>query len=570
MFSFIHTFTNASLPGLQKQGLWHAGDGLKIMHKPYFPAERGFNEYAKPGTLLYQTLRELRCPFYIDRMQGGLPFPYWYPFNTGLLEQYKELLGDNFWGFQMHEWASNFRSDMPRITAALKKWREENPGTPEERFWNAAVQSAKTDPMALFTEAFTVAEWSKTEPPQSCSEFIGRLRPLWDMRSRQTGCPLIPADSYYMAPKIEIAGGAKLLLPEIGWQIPGSRFQIAYTRGMAKAAHIRWGVYYECWGGQKDYSITIPYSVNSADNEWQEKDLMKDMERITGGRSEQGGSSRSLQERLWLYAYFAGARVMGEEYGVCNTFRNYQDFELSEYGEVKKRFLDFVQKFPDVGSSYTPVAIALPQELEIYSLNDDGNSYLQFPLFGAKGAGAIDEVLSGKIKKARSVIRALLYNGQADDILPGKDRHCIQNSPYPDIFDVLHGDQTEALSHYEYIIDLTGDEQFAARYKNIIEPQELEGLLPQLLPCTLTGGVHYMFNKTQQGWLLLAINNEGVLRDNFSGDSFCEKARIISRVDMRCAQTALHALAGSGEIFQEDGKYTLSLGAGEWLLIALA
>ena len=76
MFSFIHTYTADTVEGLFRQGLFRKGDGLKMMHKSYLPSEYQFNEMGAVGGKLYNTLKSLRCPFYIDRFQGGIGLPW--------------------------------------------------------------------------------------------------------------------------------------------------------------------------------------------------------------------------------------------------------------------------------------------------------------------------------------------------------------------------------------------------------------------------------------------------------------------------------------------------------------
>ena len=124
MFHFIHTYTEDSFPGLVSSGLWRVGDGLKLMHKPGFLPPHDFNSAVAPGAPLERLLRELRCPFYIDRLQGGIGFTKTYPYDPALLAHYRDMPGGQFFGFQMHEWASNLRSDEKRIRELCER---ENP-----------------------------------------------------------------------------------------------------------------------------------------------------------------------------------------------------------------------------------------------------------------------------------------------------------------------------------------------------------------------------------------------------------------------------------------------------------
>ncbi len=567
MFKFIHTYTEDSFRGLFEKGLWRDGDGLKLMHKNYLPKERSFNEIAKVGGVLYNRLKELNCPFYIDRFQGGISFPYAYDYDKALLNEYKEMLGDKFLGFQIHEWASNFESENKRNLQAEKKWTEEHGSL--DGFWEYYIEAVKTDSMALFTEAWSVPEWSKMKHPENIDEFMDYVYKMWKLRAAETGCPLFPADSGYLAPKIEIEMGAKMLLPEIGWQIEGTRVQIAYNRGMANAANIPWGVYYECWGanqdgrdGSVDDRLTVPYSLDVADNEWTEGNLRGNVIEKTHSNPENGGSSRSLQERMWIYSYFSGAQLMGEEYGVCNTFRNLKDFELSEYGLVKKKFLDFTTKYPNLGETYTPVAIVLPADLPIYTF-EAPDRYLGYPLEQK------DYVLAEKIRNIKKTMNTLFYKKAPDYDWVGRDAHCMQNTDYPDVFNIIHGDMEEALNEYDYIIDLTGDPNFAKSHSNIVDVDALDSILKKILPCRFSETLHTAYNRTENGWLVFVANNNGILRSADDGEYAEENTTVVADIISNGTDVKPNKLEGSGELLFDGKEYKLSLGAGQWIILEL-
>ena len=87
-----------------------------------------FNEVAKKGGELYKLIKEKKLPLYIDRLQGG-DFIYHYDFDEELLAEYEELLGDDFYGFQIHEWLSNYHND---IRIRLKTLPRTSRGPPEK------------------------------------------------------------------------------------------------------------------------------------------------------------------------------------------------------------------------------------------------------------------------------------------------------------------------------------------------------------------------------------------------------------------------------------------------------
>ena len=129
MLKFFHGYHPDVWDALVKSGMMTEYDGVRIPQDITIREYKQFNNVAKLGGHLHKFMLEHKCPFYIDRFQGGIPFPYAYDFDKELLEEYKNLLGENFWGFQMHEWASNYRGEMERVEEALKEFKVKYSGT---------------------------------------------------------------------------------------------------------------------------------------------------------------------------------------------------------------------------------------------------------------------------------------------------------------------------------------------------------------------------------------------------------------------------------------------------------
>jgi hypothetical protein len=119
-FCFYHPYHPETWQAMIDCGLVRDGDGVKFSQSLLIKDEYKFNNLAAEGTELYNYLREKRSPFYIDRLQGGCYIEE-YPYDMTLIDKYREMLGDRFIGWQMHEWLSNYKSDLGKMTKKCKK-----------------------------------------------------------------------------------------------------------------------------------------------------------------------------------------------------------------------------------------------------------------------------------------------------------------------------------------------------------------------------------------------------------------------------------------------------------------
>ena len=69
------------------------------------------------------------------------------------------------------------------------------------------------------------------------------------------------------------------------------------------------------------------------------------------------------------------------------------------------------------------------------------------------------------------------------------------NIRLPDSVDMLTQKEEAALGKYAYIVDLTGDVDFAARHDNIIPADKVAEKLRELLPVKVEGECHFMVNE---------------------------------------------------------------------------
>lgn len=544
MFRFFHTYHPQTWEATVRAGLVGADDGLRCMQHVFLKDDEKFNAMMAKGSPFRAMLEESGMPFYFDRLLGGIFFDENYRYDMALVNEVKERFGDSFFGFQIHEWGSNYLNDWLRLqNTPIDEW------TPKGIREGLCRKHGGAFP---WVESHSSAEFAAMRQPQNATEFVQHMKSIYRNRATMFGDLLIPADSFFMAPRIEIQNGAKYLMPEVGWQVANMRVQVAYTRGMARAAGIPWGVYYEPWGGEP-FGVT---SNNVGHNEWNLSSNGVWMFEMLG---EKGGSSRLLQDRIYRYAYASGASFISEEWGLCNTFLDWEDFELSQYGKVKLEFLKEVRSDFEIGAPYTPIAVVLPADLEVFDLwllAKENTRYLGFPMEESKKC-QYEDVAEG--------LRALFGDSSQAH---GNEAHVIKNGGMPDVFDILHADHEEALSHYDYLIDLTGDASFAQKHTNVVKLDDLENLLRSILPCWVDGGVHWMLNRVTDGYRLMIFNHNGIDRSVAFGDRFLKEADLTGRID---AKGTLRLLNSSRCDFRTDGQErNVALSAGGYATFVLS
>lgn len=542
MFTYFHCYHPDTWDAQIKAGFIDEHAGVRFMQTATLPEELKFNNLAAKGSEFYNMMLRNPMPMYIDRLQGGVVFED-YKYDRSLIEVYREMLGENFMGFQMHEWMNNLASDLGRISECIGDlpWTAEN---------ITRCVSEKYPMNYLWLEAQTAEEYEKLGKISTAEELIKATEDLFRKRLELCGGQLIPCDSYGLAFQTETSLGIKYFIPEIGAQTIDTRVQIAYARGMARTKNTSFGVYYEPWGGNP-FSTCCYHREN--ENEWGIKGL-GDLAFETKGCN--GGSSRSLQKRIQLYGYFAGADFISEEWGMCNTFYDWKAFEVTPYGQIKLDFLKLIKKYPkeDIGTPYTPVAVVLPKDLFGIAGLDDGEkqTILGFPFA---------EDTAEKMRSIRKGIKALLSN--PSDMVGCETRNII-NSDIPDCIDIIHEDYINLYKDYEFFVDLTGNPEFAKNHK-CISVEEAPEVLKNNLPCEVEGGVHWFVNKTDNSRLLVMFNNSGVERSVEKGEYTLPEGTRIAEVRLKNGQE-LTVLESSGNVSFENGRYNIEINPGEWFL----
>lgn len=528
---FLHGYYPGFWEAYERRGLLNKNSGIRFCQSIDIPEELKFNNLAAVNGDFYNLVSELKCPVYIDRLQGGCFFEG-YDYNMSLVKEYEKMLGDKFYGFQMHEWMSNFVSDTRKLIRGNcpEPWTEQNITDTILKVY---------DYEHVFTESMSPAELAEAGNIKDIHTYIATMKNLFEKRQKYTGGKVIPCDSCMLGFSLEFKSGAERVMPEIGHQTRNTAIQVAYARGMAKAYKKDFGTYYEPWGG--DPFSACNYHKNS-ENEWNIKEDSFPF-RSAGG---DGGSSRSLQSRMMLYSYISGASFISEEWGLFNTFYDHDDFELSPYGQTKLDFIRFTEKYPDIGKPVTPIAVVIPEDVEfvdeIYSTEPYWHGFV-----------APDSLVS-KVKDMRKGLN-YLYN-YSDRF--GSENGSLVNLLLPDAFDIVNEDCFDE-SGYDYIINLTGNRNFGNK---CIELDDVPAVLDKVLPCKVTGGLHHIVNKGTDGKYYLTIfNNTGIIRSVEKGEIRMKEAEKTVCISVKNSRQ-LTMLEGDSVISADDGCYHITVPAG--------
>lgn len=541
MFRYLHTYNEETWDAQVKAGFINKYSGIRFPQSISLKEKDKFNNAAKKGGKLYNILKEMKCPFYIDRLQGGTYLEN-YNYDMDLVNEYREMLGENFWGFQLHEYMNNYASDINKLErGGCSEWTKEKI---EETILKLFPYKY------LFLEAFNADEMEENGKPRDVFEFIEHIKKLIDSRMNYTNGDIITCDSYSQALQLEIDKGIKRFMPEIGAQTPDTRVQIAYSRGMAKACGLSFGTYIEPWQPYPTYSACF-YNVDKQ-SEWNFGKEDFPFEATDGN----GGFSRSMQRRMQLYSYMAGAEFISEEWSLANIFYDWKDFVVSPYGEVKLEFMNFVEKYPNIGKLITPVAVVLPKDLLVLDAvrteydSYVGNSIIEYP------------ELMKKIQTVREGIKKLFCE-PFEGI--GTERNSMMNYNTFDAIDIVNEDKLN-IDDYKYIVDLTcGDDLKNRCADKIVNIEEVKALIKQEMPIVIEDGIHRLVNCCGDGnYYVMLLNNDGVYRTQAEGERMLEEADVTVKVTVKNSNK-LNMLEGNGKITENgDGSYSVYVPAGGW------
>lgn len=532
---YYHTYMPEIWDGMIKNGFIDKDAGIRLnLNWRHLKSKRDFNNIAKKDGELYNIIKDSGLGFYVDRIQGGVEFFEYTP-SPELCKLYDDMLGDKFLGFQMHEWASNYLGEFAKLSkAGLDTWTKEAIIDSYEKFY---LQSE----MPLI-ESVSFDELYSLMPPSTLAHLYKNLDCLLKSRCKRTGDRLITCDSYALGFDYELKNGVRNIMAEIGGQTEDARLQLAYARGAAKAHGKPFGAYYEPWGSNP--LSAVRYTADDR-SEWEP---YGNLQFAYSQGNENAGSTRSLQRRLHFYSYFAGADFMSEEWCANTTFYDWNDFQLTPYGKVKKEFIAFTRRF-DIGKPLTPVAAVLPEDFRfVNAIHTDEDFYMNMPVYKNQAK---------EISAIRKGIRTLFSNdceisGNEYKVKCGKNKYIIINSPLPDAIDLIHKD-SKTLKDYALAVDLTKQ----------VHEGEVMRVIKDNLPCFIEGNA--CWSVTDKRYLLV-INNDGVYYNTESGE-YTDPSRAHSAKISFKAPANPELVYGEGKLTRTDSEYILDMPAGSITVI---
>ena len=521
---FIHVYNDWHIKGLEKNGLINKDSGFKIQHGFSVPVELKFNEFAAKGTNLHNLIKSEKMPFYVDRITGGTTYHH-YDFDQELIDEYKNILGDWFLGFQLHESGSNRRlSDWKRILRVMEGHKGPyDVNVLREKTWRKSATLQDGTVLSAFSQG-TPERYAQMRYAETPKEYLQEMEEMFQWNMSKVKNLMLPCDSYYMATKIQSDLGIKTFMPEVGWQIPQMRQAVAVARGHGNVAGKSWGTYYETWIENKGLGYSMPCFNSHPLNEWYLTQEQHGDDFTTYGHN--GGSSRLLQNRVYYYSLMSGADYLAEEWGLNCSYSDMETFELSEYGLVKKDFINTALTLRGI-KAVVPFAIVLPKKYSCIVLPQVWDTYE----FGVHCDNYLDCLLDDADKA---------YYGHIEDTLKfvyarngeiyGNEGHTLTNTRFGDLFDIIYEDApAEVLAKYEYLIDASPNSDFAKAKSGtglkILETTDfgalevkINELAKKILPCTVDG-LHWLLSTDENGKRYVSIfNNEGNMRTLYKGN----------------------------------------------------
>lgn len=539
---FFHVYNEDFFEGLVKNNLINEDTGFKIQNIFRMPLDKHFNTIAAKGSRLHGMLKDNKYPFYIDRICGGTRY-YKFDYDKALVHEYADMLGDWFLGFQHHESASNRRRvDWKKILTAM----DGHKGPYDKVKLNEKLMNEGTDSfygsigkaVSLLDEG-NPEDYADLRYAETEEDLLLEFKNMYKARMDDVDGYTFAADSYFLLPKLQEELGMRTFMPEVGWQIAQMRIAVSLARGVMEGAGKFWGLYYEPWIAHKQEFYSLPkYNANEYETEWfHTKDIyLECLKRAT----ENSGSSRRLQRRIYHYALMAGADYFSEEWGLNASYSDKKTFELSPYGLVKKDFIDFAKDYKTIKANI-PFAIVLPlnykcvqlpEFFDLYHIGEHREDYMACEISQERRAyiGHVEDVLK------------LFFERVGKEY--GNEGHVMTNSRFGDLFDIIYEDASDdILNKYAALIDATPNSAFALKKGDafkVFESYDLEKLAYQvgklsdeILDCKVDL-LHWILSKDNSGKRYVSVfNNEGNIRSEEEGDTLVKEAEARVKISFR-------------------------------------
>lgn len=205
-FCFFHPYLPEIWQAMIDCGLVADGDGVRFSQSLLIREEYKFNNLAAKGTEIYNYVKEHKAPFYIDRLQGGCYIEE-YPYDMELVDEYRSMLGDNFKGFQMHEWIPNYRSDLAKL-GELSDEEFKDPEIIKQHILK------KYPYPCLFLESMSAEEMAEHGKPRNIDEFLSNIFDIYKKdRAHMARLSHATAGSFHTTSSLQTA--QKLLCPRL-------------------------------------------------------------------------------------------------------------------------------------------------------------------------------------------------------------------------------------------------------------------------------------------------------------------------------------------------------------------
>ncbi|MFA6930920.1 MAG: hypothetical protein WCT05_11385 [Lentisphaeria bacterium] len=210
---------------------------------------------------------------------------------------------------------------------------------------NARFQTAQVSKAINAVEAAQIRENYKVDDP-SFPTRMERAKKIFDRAAKILEGPenMLVFDGVACVGHLAAYYGAGIIGCETSRTWRYWENQMICERGAARQFQVPWIWYIASWAN--GYTTDGQYTSEPYDARVPERRL--------------SGSSHSLIDRVFYYAWLSGANLIEREGMYMNWFLSETTMELSPQGQNYVRFYEFTRRHPDRGTPYTPIALLRP------------------------------------------------------------------------------------------------------------------------------------------------------------------------------------------------------------------